>query len=338
MDPEEDWKQLNNIYSLHGIALALGAGVSRDSKLPGWYDLLKRIAGTCLGQDQLVDEMISEGFSYPAIAGILEAHCPADKFIGVIRDALYRDFEFYRVEAVKDDPTGFVNFVKDTNPTLGAVAALCAKKDPDKKYIRNPRIHAIANTNFDAILRVYSKYRHVIEILRTIDRPSAGAVPGTINVYHLHGYFQFEKRNIGNPEKEAPDIRVFSEHEFFDFFNHPNSVFNYTFLHLLREFTTLFIGMSLKDDNIRRLLHYSRKEMIESFIKEGETPETAEKYALRHYAIQPCSKSARVNEFVETSLKRLGVRTLFVDDFKKEVPARLKKLYESTGGAWSDVY
>ncbi|HEU0079649.1 MAG TPA: SIR2 family protein [Longimicrobiaceae bacterium] len=62
-------------------------------------------------------------------------------------------------------------------------------------------------------------------------------------------------RRFHDLEDEAPDVRVFTEQEYFDFFNRPTSIYNYTFLHLLREFPCLFIGLSLKDDNIRRLLH-----------------------------------------------------------------------------------
>lgn len=338
MDPEANWKQLLNVYSEEGIALALGAGVSVKSKLPAWDELLRRIAKKCLKENehQLVDVLISEGFSLPSIAGILEGQCPDRKFVDLLRDALYDDFKkFYRIPSVEDDP-GFVDFIKATNLTLCAVAALCAIKTAKGKYERNPSIHAIANTNFDAILRVYSRYRHHRHVMHTIDRPSAGAVPGAINVYHLHGFFQFEKKYIDNPEKEAPDIRVFTEHEFFDFFNQPNSRFSYTFLHVLREFSTLFIGMSLKDDNIRRLLHYSRKETIESYIKENR-PAEAEDKALRHYAFQQHSKSQDVDRFVEASLLRLGVRTLWVDKFD-EIPTKLQELYESKGAAWSDVY
>src|SRR4030095_6404040 len=122
-----------------------------------------------------------------------------------------------------------------------------------------------------------------------------------------------------------------------DFFNQPNSRFSYTFLHVLREFSTLCIGMSLKDDNIRRLLHYSHNETIESYVKEKRRAEAKSK-ALRHFAIQPRSKSKQMDRFAETSLLRLGVKTLWFSDVT-EIPTRLQALYESKSGAkWSDVY
>src|ERR1044072_1214377 len=158
MTSENNWKQLREDYKEKGIALALGAGVSMGCKLPNWYQLLERISEKCFTQNskQIVDEMISQGFSLPALAGILEARCPRGKYFGeVIRDALYRDFEFYRKKSPVKDPAPFVNFIKTNNPTLSAVAALCAKR-VDSNYVKNPSVHAIANSNFDAILRVYS--------------------------------------------------------------------------------------------------------------------------------------------------------------------------------------
>jgi len=104
-------------------------------------------------------------------------------------------------------------------------------------------------------------------------------------MYHVHGFFQFRK-DKQTPDEEAPDIRVFTEQEYFDFFNQPISFFSYTFLYSLREYSLLFIGMSLKDENVRRLLHYSRKEMRESYEKEKEPPDEAERKSIRHYAIQ----------------------------------------------------
>ena len=337
---EENWERLRRDYAHNGIALALGAGVSIDSKLPHWRELLERIAEKCFENTgkKLVDEMIGDGFSLPAIAGILEAECPAEKnFSELIRDALYEKFEFYRRKSPVQNKAEFVDYVKTNNPTLAAVAALCVRKPSNSNYITNPLVHAIANSNFDAILRAYSNRRYQPHILRTVDRPSAKALPERINVYHVHGFFQFDEKYIGDATKEAPDIRVFTEHEYFDFFNQPTGLFSYTFLYLLREFIVLFIGMSLKDDNIRRLLHYSREEIRGSYVKEGESSYKALKKSLRHYAIQKRTKSPQLNDLTEVSLRRLGVRTLWIDKFT-EIPTRLQELYESTGDKWSDVY
>jgi hypothetical protein len=96
--------------------------------------------------------------------------------------------------------------------------------------------------------------------------------------------------------------------------------------------------MSLKDENVRRLLHYSRNEMRESYEKEKEPPDEAERKSIRHYTIQQYTGSDRLNDMTETALLRLGVRVLWVNEFG-EIPTRLRKMYESVRGArWSDGF
>jgi hypothetical protein len=155
-------------------------------------------------------------------------------------------------------------------------------------------------------------------------------------MYHVHGFFQFEDKHIGVVGSEAPDIRVLTEQEFFDFFNSPTSTYNYTFLHTLREYRVLFIGMSLQDDNVRRLLHYSFQERRQSHIKEGRDDADATARATRHFALLPAPNAA-VRPALETSLLRLGVRPVWLTDYD-EIPDRLGALYESTPHEWSAVY
>jgi SIR2-like domain len=339
MRTEENWDRLKKDYRKTGIVLALGAGVSKGCALPDWRQLLKRIAQRCYGDrgPALIVDMIRDGYTLPAIATILEADCPKrSKFGEIIRDALYDKFPYYRKSTRGRHSVEFVKFVRVNNPTLSAIAALCALKQRST-FTTNPLVHGIVNFNFDSTLREYTRERYRPVFLRTVERPSAEAIPGRINVYHVHGFFQFLKGRIGKPAEEAPDIRVFTEQDYFNFFNQPNSLFSYTFLYLLRAYRMLFIGMSLKDDNIRRLLHYSKKEIYESYKKEKVSAEKAEEDSVRHYAIQKYEPSDRLKKITETSLRRLGVRVLWVKNFL-EVPERLQQLYESTGFRWRDVY
>ena len=339
MSTEQYWRQLNKDYEENG-ALALEAGVSVRCDLPDWRALLERITISCYGDEgeKRFHEILADGYPLPAIGGILESECPAGcSFAQIIRDALYDKFPYYENAGRDFNPAEFVSFVKANNYTLSTVAALCAVKQSSASYAANPRIHAIVNSNFDATLREYARARYRTSIVRTVERPSARAIPGRINMYHVHGFFQFRIEEQ-TPDKEAPDIRVFTEHDYFDFFNRPNSFFNYTLLFTLRQHNTLFIGMSLKDENIRRLLHYSRQEMRESYEKEGVPKDEAEKESIRHYAILMHSGTDSLTKITEKSLLRLGVRVLWVNDFN-EIPKRLGEMYESLRGArWSDVY
>jgi hypothetical protein len=331
---------LKERYRKERVALALGAGVSCRSGIPDWLTLLKRIAAKCRGCDNegLVETLHQRlGYTLPVVAGMVENMCPKGRFTDLLRDALYdrETFPFYRTSKTKQRPF-LVQHVREKNQTLAAVGAMCARYDRKKNaFCANPRIRAIINTNFDALLTAYTRARYGERLIRTIDRPSATPSSHRINCYHIHGFLQFWDGDNDDPESEAPDLRVLTEHEFFDFFDRPNSAFNSVTLHILREYVVLFIGLSLQDDNLRRLLHYSRQERVQSYIRERRKSEAKVK-SLRHYAFQQ-SKNPAIDRSVEQSLNRLGVNVLWFKDFG-EIPLYLKALYSDDGDRWSDVY
>lgn len=340
MPSDKIWKQLEETYREKGLVLALGAGVSVGCKLPNWEELLKRLMARCFGEEGpvLYQGLKDNGYTLPAIAGVIENACLEQGFehSELVRQELYRDFPFFPDGVDKGNRGEFTRYVEGCNPTLRAVASLCARKDEGKRtYSPNPLIHAVVSFNLDAVLEAYVVARYMKRLLRTVERPSAGTMPGKINAYHMHGYLRFDKYK-GDPTKEASDALVFTEQEYFDFFNQPTSLFNYTFLYLLREHSCLFIGLSMNDDNVRRLLHYSKTEREHSFAREGVS-RPDEREIIRHFAILPDWTAPEINHLTEASLKRLGTHVLWVSDFG-EIPERLGRMYEAAGGRWGDVF
>jgi hypothetical protein len=333
------WKRLCETYTGEGIFLALGAGVSAGSQLPNWNGLLERLVQAHLepGEAALYQDLKDHGLSLPVIASLLEERSPSRKeFIEWVRKGLYRDFPYFPGGVDKSNRRQFIRDVQKRNPTLRSVASLCAvTHEKGRTYEANKRIHAIVTFNLDALLQAYVYARYEKRLLRTVERPSASRNPEKINIYHMHGYLRFDPK-AGDLSKEAPDEAVLTEQDYFDFFNEPLSLFNYTFLYLLREFSCLFIGLSMQDDNIRRLLHYSKKERLGAFQHEGHAPAHREKLA-RHYAVIQPSGKARVDRAVEETLDALGTRVLWVEDYA-EIPERLDAMYRSAGGDWGAVF
>jgi hypothetical protein len=333
------WDELLGRYREKGIALTLGAGVSAGCAIPTWEGLLTRIAkeNEGLRGEKLVKDLRARGYSLPMIAGVLEARYKKVDFAEAIRNALYADFSLYRQKLDKRNAQRLIDLVRSSNNTLAAVGAFCAKRDNRAaKFVPNDKVLAIANTNFDALLTRYIYARYKAPLLRTVERPSASASRGRIHTYHVHGFFHFELGRVGNPEEEAPDIRVLTEHEFFDFFNAPNAMFNYTLLFLFREYSMVFIGLSMQDDNLRRLLHYSARERVQSKVREGRQPRDAERSMVRHFAFQQ-QRDWATDCAIEQSLLRLGVRVLWYKDHD-DIATKLGELYSSTGEDWTTVY
>ena len=333
------WKKLAETYAREGIFLALGAGVSVGSQLPNWRDLIQRLVSIHLdsGGSKLFEDLRDHDLSLPVIASLLEEHSPdRSEFIKRVREALYRDFPYFPEGITKSNRRRFVQNIQKTNPTLRAVAGLCAIPSENRRtYEANKRIQAIVTFNLDALLQAYVYARYEKRLLRTIERPSASRNPEKISIYHMHGFLRFDPK-AGDPSKEAPDAAVLTEQDYFDFFNEPTSLFNYTFLYLLREFSCLFIGSSMQDDNIRRLLHYSKMERYRAFQSEGVTSVSREKL-IRHYAVIRRSGKKHVDQAIADTLDPLGTGVLWVDDYA-ELPLRIAEVYRSAGGNWSDVF
>jgi len=296
--------------------------------------------------------MRAEDYPLPAIASILEMQFPDGSFRDAVREELYREFPFR--EGIKGDREGwnaYIKFVQEQNPTMSAVMSFCSLPRFDDQgqelYMRRPnrRIHAVVNFNLDTAFWEYAYRLNYGGILRIIVGPEIGSsqddpsqVP--LNVYHIHGCLPFDETP---PGLDKSFLGVFTEQSYFDFFNQPNSMFHYTCLYLLRAHSCLFIGLSLKDENIRRLLHYSQMELEQGSTrrktKPGTTGETdeVEEVHVRHYAIMKHSPYARIDELTVASLKRLGTEVLWIDDFD-EIPNRLGELYSTAGDDWGVVY
>jgi len=330
----ERWKLLAKLYRERGVALILGAGVSTGCNLPGWADLLRRVAASCWGPPggAIVDDLVKSGMSLPTIAGLLEAERPSGtKFPELLRQALYRDFPFDGILKSAAERRRLVDLVQGTgssagNTTMRAAAAFCAIKQSDA-FVANPGVHAVITSNVDSVLRTYVRARYDGWLLRTIESAKHNRRSGRIPTYYMHGFLHFNSDPDKAEEEQVPT--VFTEAEYFDFFNRPHSVFNYTFLYTLREVNCVFVGMSMTDQNIRRLLHYSVAE------RRGAGSADPRRTGLRHFALLPRSRSPKNDKLTDLSLRLLGTRVLWIDSFD-EIPDRLGKVYGH--GKWQEVY
>lgn len=334
------WNLLREQYQERGLVLALGAGVSTGCRLPSWPDLLKRMASACFGEGsgrKLAEELMDRGYSLPAIAGVLEIQARRNHNVGLvylIRSTLYEEFPIRGVADTRQKREELIEFVHSNNPTLRAVASLCARRR-GQEYLPNPKIAGIVNFNVDSILRNYTRAKYREWLLRTIVDAADNRHRDQIPVYHMHGFVAYDKGT--QAADDATQECVFTEQQYFDFFNRPHSLFNYTFLHLLREYHVLFIGMSMLDDNVRRLLHYSTSERRRVLRSEGKSSKNPENTGLRHFAIMKYSGSDRIDGLIDLSLRRLGTRAIWLDDYD-EIPERLGRIYESKDQHWGDVY
>ena len=187
-----DWEELKSNYNKKGLVLFLGAGVSIQSGVPTWSDLICRMMESLpqTGGKDAFNTLRQAGFSLPTITEFIKRKIDAGLFISALRECLYREFKFRDVERIDDGTAG--RFVEDTdkcNPTLVAVYNLAVLDRPDG-LTANPKVHAIVNFNLDALLEQYDKARHLVKglpgkrrCIHTIESPSHDRIFGRVNIY-----------------------------------------------------------------------------------------------------------------------------------------------------------
>jgi hypothetical protein len=322
-------------YVKRGIVLCLGSGVSRSSQIPDWRELLTRLAARAWpgGAPEFFQELFNSGFSLPAIASLLQAQL-GEGFVEAVREALYRDFPLFNRPKTSEDRRRVVSIIESQNSTLRAVAALCARK-AGNRFERSQNVRAIINLNFDVLLRTYMRGRYGAYLLRTVERPDASISRQKIPTYHAHGMLHFDPAQFGDLDEESPDLMVFTEQQYFDFFGRAFSVFSYTMMALLREHSFLFVGTALKDENLRRLLHYNFQERRDAAERRGREQRPGR--LLRHFLVACKCGNGHMDDATELAHRSIGVRTLWLNRWE-ELPAFFANLYNEDGSTWQEVY
>jgi len=331
-------KELAKAYVDGHLALGLGAGVSQGSALPGWNELVCRVAEALphIGRPS-AQTLLDSGYDATVLATILRSKVNSDpEFANLVREALYRDFTF-RPALGKSNHTQFAGHIRGTNPTLHAVGTLCGVQSDARRFCANPLIRAVMTLNIDALLEMYTRARFRVRVLRTIERAAASASASKIHSYHVHGYLVREFTSSSRPRRaiESDDRLILTEQQYFDVVANANGFINYTMLHLMREYRFLFIGLSMRDPNLRRALHLSYSERVRELQAEGETFSGAQERATRHWAIM-AHQNVELDDATTILLKVLGVKPLWIKGWD-EIPRMLQSLYESTGRLWEEV-
>jgi hypothetical protein len=206
-----------------------------------------------------------------------------------------------------------------TSDLLDAIVAL-ARAERDVQGVQ-----AIVNYNFDDLLDEKLREQHVR--CRTILSGKDVLPQGTLPCYHVHGLIasrEFARKWVAR----AHGNFVFSEDEYHAEYSDPYKWSNMTQMSLLGRYTGLFVGLSLEDPNIRRLIDVTHRQYPENL----------------NYAILPRKRSLgqerddsnsvmrNLFEEVETnSFEKIGVRVIWVDLYR-EIPELLRGVCSADSG------
>lgn len=265
------WTLTRQLNADGRLALFVGAGVSMGCGLPSWKDCVERVLGATWNNQQDFVGLLLKDRNI--LATRYARQKSGQRFNKLVHRALYQ-----------------------SEITISRCVQAIAKSG----------IRHICNFNFDDL---------IAEALLTEGAECQIAVPGErfsasqggVVVYHPHGILP---RFASDDEIKATKI-VFSEDDYHNLYSDPHSWANLVQLALLTSKSVLFVGLSMQDANLRRLIDLTRSRGF-----------TNQHIAVFRDPLNGCSKAdraecSRLRDLIELDMKSLGVTSWFVNSHEK---------------------
>lgn len=276
-------------------SLILGAGVSIDAGLPSWDELMKRLIKQCRKNRKSP----LEGKDYH---NILKDCGSSSIILGRLIQTLF-----------DDNVTEFNNAIKHAlygNKTVapGTLAKTIGKMVKN----RLNSVNGIITYNYDDLIEKALNENGVQHSSVYGNSDQSSVLP----IYHVHGYLPQES----NPFSPA----VLSEKEYHDIYRRSFHWSNVEQLHAMQRSSCFFIGLSMTDPNLRRLLD----------IAQEEGNKDSQYRDIRHFSFLNKNDAAnglkgeKANYFrlqLEQTLKDFGVGVIWYDNYN-ELPTILDKI------------
>ena len=321
---------LRKAFAGNQLTLVCGAGISSDSAIPTWHDLLVNILNDIYSDHDPSnpDDMVSAEYLLSLmpesnlILGKYLRILLADSFEKVVQKHLYANYNQKRglnsctednstedssteSSSTGDSYTGDGSAEQnltchdDETPILKAIVELAHPKNSDG------RLESIITFNFDDLIEK-ALANHGIDCA-SIWKEGQTCRPDQLPVFHVHGFLPNQE------ELDSPNL-VFSEESYHSQFNDPYSWANLTQLNSFSTDVCLFIGISLSDPDLRRLL-----DII-----------WGKNHACKHYIIMKKSdRKSKTDEIANMLFEQdaylLGLNVIWCSEFS-EIPDILSRI------------
>ena len=280
-------KKAINDFNRFDSVFFVGAGVSASAKIPDWQTLLKNLLADSdiFTPNDFISVFKSADSSNLVTARYIEKSLNADKKVIVekIRQMLY--------------PSDFIQ-------ESCLITTIC------ELIIKQKNLRSVITYNYDTLIEdcLKEKGKSCFSVYKN-SRNESNSFP----LYHVHGIV-FRKNDDGQPE----DV-VLTENDYHRVYSEVFDWSNVEQLHALTRCTCFFIGLSLNDPNLRRLLEIAQRDSGRS---------------VRHYAFlerksayDEIEKAEKDFQTREDMLADLGLNVIWYkgDDNHKELPELLKR-------------
>lgn len=251
-DIEEKINLLRDALRDNQLTLVCGAGVSRASSIPDWNELLVNILNEFFFRSVELKESEPEILGKDLLRLMPQSNLILGKYLRlvlkddfekIVKKYLYSNYNQERdiEDAIIMQGKVSINYALETN-MMKAIVELARPKRNGK------RLESIITFNFDDLIE-NALLQHKIEYCSIWKE---GQIHGIdqLPIYHVHGFLPNRK------DIQEPNL-VFSEEAYHSQFIDPYSWSNLIQLNTFSANICLFIGISLSDPNLRRLLDIS---------------------------------------------------------------------------------
>jgi hypothetical protein len=233
LDSASAFDELVNAYLKDGVTLVLGAGVSASCGAPSWAELLLRLH-VAAAKNRTVDLSGISGVYAESVASdgpLISARLAAsgmddssDTFKDLLRKEIYDRLTVPRSPLVKE---------------LARLAQACEG---------HSGVRGIVTYNYDTLIE--DEFDELGRHFTRLDRSDRGVGHG-IQFRHVHGF-------LGRTKTEGEWV-VLTERAYHAEYASPFSWSNIVQLNSFRESSCAFVGLSMTDPNLRRLLEAAKQ-------------------------------------------------------------------------------
>ena len=276
------------------FTLFLGAGVSMSAGLPSWWKLLEDMIDTSKQKefkDGDIEKLTKVCYNSSIVMGrfvrmMMEKKSNDEDYYQCLHDALYGGISAYR------------------SPLIDEICNLV--------YSKKSQAQSIITYNFDDVMERALRKRGI----RNYSVFGQNQPQRFFPIYHVHGFIPYANKD------DIKSVPVLSEEEYHRVYASSYNWSNVEQLHALSRTTCIFIGLSMTDPNLRRLLDIA--------IQDSENDP-------RHFVFLPRisefgtdkNAEAKNNEAMKIQKQifvELGLRVIWYSDYN-ELPKLLKDLY-----------
>ena len=327
-----DWKEerdeivrtAQNAVNQGSNVLFLGAGVSMSAKMPSWRELLKGI----MGEVKQLKEPTLEAFKELS-SHILEECGNSDL---IMARYLQTAITLYNNKSVFSEL--IQKHLYNDNNKSDLLSCL-------SRIIQQKKVNEVITYNFDDLLEQNLEKLNLKNSVHYTSISKDAEIKGhnTLPIYHVHGII---------PQKGPVDKVVFSEEEYHSRYTNAFHWSNIEQLHALTRMHCFFIGLSMNDPNLRRLLdaaqNMNRTNEIGHFAFLKRT--SLNKYCVSD--VQRGCKYVHISEslidkkkqkeiydlnyiVIENIFKELGVKVIWYEDHDDDLPDLVAKVFGMNG-------